>query len=51
METAEREASRVYRELEAWRDAHPDATLGLKEEIYNPVNRVKDRRLHVSEEG
>lgn len=25
-ETADREASRVYRELEAWRDAHPDAT-------------------------
>ena len=35
-ETADREASRVYRELEAWRDAHPDATY---DEIEQEVRR------------
>lgn len=36
LETAEREVSRVYRELEAWRDAHPDATY---DEIEQEVRR------------
>jgi hypothetical protein len=35
-ETADREASRIYRELEAWRDAHPDATY---DEIEQEVRR------------
>ncbi len=37
-ETADREASRVYRELEAWRDAHPDATY---DEIEQEVRRLR----------
>ncbi len=35
-ETADREASRLYQELEAWRDAHPDATY---DEIEQEVRR------------
>jgi len=35
-ETAEREAARVYQELESWRDAHPHATY---EEIEQEVRR------------
>jgi hypothetical protein len=35
-ETASREASRIYQELEAWRDAHPHATY---DEIEQEVRR------------
>lgn len=35
-ETADREAAKLYRELEAWRDAHPDATY---DEIEQEVRR------------